>query len=350
MQSCLWDDKIYQHTFLSAAASAPISSAPRPSPKSDKNDPKPILRDALGHQNASTAGLSTLNTLGYSPIPLIQYVQMVKEIEDTVHGGYPPTNALPYKPVMFSIAGSVCTIVNCYKIMAAYHAKEKPWMLEVNLSCPNIAGKPPPAYSASELRTFLSDLAEGVERVIDGCLKDEPSDRLLESYDIPFGIKLPPYTHAGQFKDVIEELKRAPGWVPGSQWKMHWASRDPSVSRKCPITFITTTNTLGSSLILEPETLCPAINSTDRSGIGGLGGTALHPLALGNVRTLRRMLDEHEELKDIRIIGVGGVSDGAGYDRMRSVGADAVGVATALGAKGPIVFEEIWKAETWSKR
>ena len=66
------------------------------------------------------------------------------------------------------------------------------------------------------------------------------------------------------------------------------------------------------------------------------------PLALGNVATLRRMLDEgRAELGHIQIIGIGGVLDGAGYRRMRAAGAHIVGVGTGLGLKGLKIFDEI---------
>lgn len=45
------------------------------------------------------------------------------------------------------------------------------------------------------------------------------------------------------------------------------------------------------------------------------------------------------------IIGVGGVEDQAGFDRMRKVGAEAVACATALGRYGVGVFEKIAKGE-----
>lgn len=70
-------------------------------------------------------------------------------------------------------------------------------------------------------------------------------------------------------------------------------------------------------------------------------GVALHPLALGNVLTIRRMLNEHVHLKEIAIIGVGGVSDSAGFERMLAVGASAVGVGTAFGRHGISVFRKI---------
>lgn len=79
------------------------------------------------------------------------------------------------------------------------------------------------------------------------------------------------------------------------------------------------------------------------SGIGGLAGAAIHPLALGNVRIIRSMLDEHEQLKRISIIGVGGVFDRGGYTRMLAVGAEAVGLGTGLGKEGIGVFPKILK-------
>jgi len=61
------------------------------------------------------------------------------------------------------------------------------------------------------------------------------------------------------------------------------------------------------------------------------------------VRALRALCDGEAALEAIRIIGIGGVSDGAGFARMRAVGASAVGVGTALGRRGVRVFEEILK-------
>jgi dihydroorotate dehydrogenase (fumarate) len=75
----------------------------------------------------------------------------------------------------------------------------------------------------------------------------------------------------------------------------------------------------------------------------GLAGAALHPLALGNVATFRRLLDESDETRNILIIGVGGVEDEDGADRMMSVGAGAVGCASALGRYGIKVFEKMNK-------
>jgi len=193
--------------------------------------------------------------------------------------------------------------------------------MEINLSCPNIPNKPPPAYSGARLAEYLSAL----KAVMVSLRKDGIGDH------IPIGIKTPPYTYADQFDQLINALL------------------DSAKGSSCPISFITATNTLGTSLVLAPSKAAsdgvtkhlPAINSANGTGIGGLAGAPLHPLALGNVLTLRRDLSSHKELSHIRIIGVGGVSDAEGYKRMRSVGAAAVGVGTALGMKGVGVFKHI---------
>ena len=93
------------------------------------------------------------------------------------------------------------------------------------------------------------------------------------------GIKIPPYTYLGQFQAVVDALATGP----------------------TAIDFITACNTLGTCFSLLPA----------RRGhlLGGIRGPSLHPLALVNVSTLRRLLDEYGsgELRDVGIIGVGGV-------------------------------------------
>lgn len=191
--------------------------------------------------------------------------------------------------------------------------------MEVNLSCPNIPGSPPPAYDGEVLGEYITAI---------GNAKQLPSfvNRGRGGADaLHVGIKTPPYTHAAQFEMLIRCLENSTQLVGG-----------------CPISFITATNTLGNCLVLD-EGMKPALGSVSGSGIGGMAGDALHPLALGNVRTIRHLLDSSpcEELHQIAVIGVGGVKDRDGFDRMRSVGAAAVGVGTALGRDGVSVFEKI---------
>ena len=252
---------------------------------------------------------SSLNTLGYSPYPLAYYVGAMTEIVSAA------TPSMPRKPFIFSVTGTSGQIVTAYgEICQAAAASGHPTAMEVNLSCPNIDGKPPPAYDPSSMAEYLGILV---------LMREQITEISLEP--VPIGIKVPPYTYIDQFNMLVDSLAAL------------------STPEQPVVEFITATNTLGSSLVLEEHVLTPALSSEAGTGIGGLAGAALHPLALGNVRTLRTLLDQKEELERVMLVGVGGVSDGRGYKRMRQVGADAVALATALGRKGVTVFEDIHK-------
>ncbi|KAF4457225.1 hypothetical protein F53441_789 [Fusarium austroafricanum] len=242
------------------------------------------------HTEDATA---SLNNLGYSPILLDRYLEFLAEI----------ARRLPElrKTFIVSVTGSPQDISESYaRIEAASQNLPFPLAMEVNLSCPNIPGAPPPAYDGAALKKYL--------------------DLIPRNPSLPVGIKTPPYTHHGQFATLVETLRSAAS----------------------SISFITATNTLGSCLILKDEDNQPD-PQLPGTGVGGMAGPPLHPLALGNVSTLRKMLDQVPELSHIRIIGVGGVRDGDGYRRMRAVGAYAVAVGTGLGKQGPGVFEGIEK-------
>lgn len=257
-----------------------------------------------GHVSSDYGG--SLNTLGYSPIPLIEYLAMLEKVvaSSTLSDSRRTTKAF-----IISVTGSADAVCECYEEIQAWQSDlQNPLCMEINLSCPNILDKPPPAYSGAALAEYLSELAKS---------ETPPGQRR-----VAIGIKTPPYTYHGQFQTLIDALL---------------ASSNPS----CPIDFITATNTLGSSLVLADVNGQPALNSASGAGIGGMAGTPLHPLALGNVSTIYTMLQKHDKLKGIDIIGVGGVSDQAGSQRMRSVGATVVGVGTALGREGIAVFGKI---------
>lgn len=244
---------------------------------------------------------SSLNNMGYSPFMLREYLSYIKAISDEL--SEPST-----KLIIVSVTGTPDEVADCYR-QVAEHSKtvQMPLAVEINLSCPNIPNAPPPAYSGESLLLYLKALREVIST-------DEPPR-------IPFGLKTPPYTHAGQFETVLAAL-RAQGFP-------------------CPVSFLTATNTLGSCLVLSDVDTGTGEPQLPGTGIGGMAGASLHPLALGNVATLRRMLDQGKETKDVKIIGIGGVEDASGYRRMKGVGASAVGVGTALGRNGLKVFEDI---------
>lgn len=279
----------------------------------------------------------SLNTLGYSPRPLQEYLEDIKTISAE---RFPPNQQTKRKSFIVSVTGTAEEVVHCYHLIAQCRREvTMPLAMEINLSCPNIPDKPPPAYSGSSLVSYLEALRDAVGGVATG------RAAVWKAEEVTIGIKTPPYTYMGQFEELVDALEEV---------------------QPCPIGFVTATNTLGSSLLLDSPNIQPTLaplpgSSTSTSsttassnptptsstnllsGIGGMAGAPLHPLALGNVRILSKMFQEREGLGHIRLIGVGGVSDGDGFRRMKAVGADAVGIGTALGREGVEVFGKILK-------
>ena len=208
--------------------------------------------------------------------------------------------------------------------------------VELNTSCPNIQGSPPPAYRIADLTPILDVLA-----------RYSREDRTLV-----IGLKLPPYVYSTQFDDLLRSIATYSRSDPSDE-AVSGESR-----RISPFAFLTSTNTLGQTLFFAEQAAPPLPGSKAEAAseevlspsrfalptvIGGMAGEALHPLALGNVHTLRRLLDKHEEssLREISIIGVGGVTTREAHVRMRRAGASVVACATILVRNGVSVFEKL---------
>ena len=313
IRTSLWtefqqDPKLHQYTFFSPTTGHATS--------------KIDTSLAEGRGESLPGETSSLNTLGYSPISFPDYMKVLGNMSESGQ-----LDKVPAKPFIVSVTGTVFQVAACctHLLELQNHPERFRWkpdgdygdlvmMMEINLSCPNIPDKPPPAYDGRELSEYIAAISEAKQMA-----------SIRNEIPLHVGIKTPPYTYAGQFQTLIQTLEQSTALHDG-----------------CPISFITATNTLGSCLVLD-ERRESALGSANGSGIGGLAGDALHPLALGNVKTIREMLDASpfEELRRIAIIGVGGVSDAAGYRRMRKVGAMAVGVGTALGREGVGIFGKI---------
>ncbi|KZT06204.1 FMN-linked oxidoreductase [Laetiporus sulphureus 93-53] len=268
--------------------------------------------------------LTTLNSFGYSPHPLSQYIEWVFTVLTSSEAA--PTRAAP-KPIIMSVTASnpidlaqVITDVQSLRERLRTASFPSPIVdpatlvaIELNTSCPNIPSAPPPSYHLPSLRPLLAVLASAAHA--------DPS--------FTIGLKLPPYPDVTRAKDVLDCL----------------AEYTSSGSRS-PFAFLTCTNTLGGSVLFSDQVdggvgahgtpafaLPPAL--------GGLGGVQLHPLALGTVLSFSRALAAHADpaLRAIKIIGVGGVTDRAAAKRMRAAGASAVACATLLGKEGVRAFE-----------
>jgi dihydroorotate dehydrogenase (fumarate) len=220
--------------------------------------------------------------------------------------------------------------------------------IELNTSCPNIKGSPPLAYYLPGLTPILDVLAQYFWR--------DPT--------LTIGLKLPPYTYSTQFDELVQTISAYSRPDPNDQSQ-----------QLNPFAFLTSTNTLGQTLffaeqaatatatmpnspLLGKDVVVPddaenaaaveAVATTPTgfalpTVLGGMAGEALHPLALGNVYTLRQLLNAHHDpsVRNISIIGVGGVTTRAAHVRMRRAGAAVVACATILVREGAGVFEKL---------
>ncbi|KAJ2933587.1 hypothetical protein H1R20_g3530, partial [Candolleomyces eurysporus] len=269
---------------------------------------------------------SALNSYGYSPHPLTEYLVWVRQILERSEAD---------KPIIISITSStpdglrsmVTSIQDLRKEIGDTSRSPSRIAIELNTSCPNIRNASPSGYSFKSLTPLLQVLSE-----------EFSADKTLT-----IGLKMPPYVYREQFTDALEVLA-ALSIQPESD-------TTPS-SAISPISFLTCTNTLGNSLLFShqiptsPNTLGEFALPTV---VGGLSGDSIHPLALGNVYTFSQLLRGPDArfptLSNIRIIGVGGVTSKQARERMLSVGADAVACATLFGKEGVQAFEILSTSE-----
>jgi len=271
--------------------------------------------------------VSSINSYGYSPHPLSAYIGYV----DTILSSAPEQ---PVKPFIISItSSSPISLASMLDAIQELRVKVRDSEgttsrigIELNTSCPNIRRSPPLAYNMSGLVPILDVLAEYFWK--------DPS--------LTIGLKLPPYLYSTQFDELVRCI--------ATYSRQADSSNDSR--RVNPFAFLTSTNTLGQTLFFaEQATPLPGqsvVADSDAvfaipTGLGGMAGEALHPLALGNVYTLRRLLDAQTDasLCNISIIGVGGVTTREAHARMRKAGAAVVGCATILVRDGVGVFERL---------
>lgn len=175
-----------------------------------------------------------------------------------------------------------------YQVLKIVQASDFPGLVELNLSCPNIAGKGQLAYDFDNTDRLLAEI--------------------FTWFDKPLGIKLPPYFDPSHFDRMAE------------------------IINKYPLAFVNAINSIGNGLVIQGQKT--AIKP--QHGLGGLGGSIAKPTALANVHAWFTRLRP-----DIAIIGTGGVSSGQDAFEHILCGASMVQVATALGHQGPDIFAHI---------
>ena len=191
------------------------------------------------------------------------------------------------KPVIASVAG-LCE--EDFPTIAQVINQAKPDLIEVNLSCPNIPGKPQIGYDA-----------DTSERIV---------KRLRKIVTVPMGVKLPPYFDPAHHKLMGDVLAR------------------------CGVDFLTLINSVGNGLVVNPDAETVVIKP--KGGFGGLGGAMIKPVALANVRAFWKHF--HGTMP---IMGTGGVVDGVDAFEHVLCGASAVQIGTVLVEEGVQVFARL---------
>ncbi|KAF8588462.1 FMN-linked oxidoreductase [Ramaria rubella] len=283
-----------------------------------------FVEDAT-HKHALMQRNTSINSYGYSPHPLSQYLTWIRAL-------FACSERKPNKPFIISIAPASVLELNkmletIQKLRVELDDTVEPELskigVELNTSCPNISGHPPPAYDPKALSPLLTAFHAHFTR--------DPT--------LTIGLKLPPYVHAGQFKEVVNLLASI-------------STEDKNGNKTNCIAFLSCTNTLGSSLLFQDQISSSDVECTPSTGLseyavptvtGGLAGEPIHALSLGNVYSFRKLLSQHPDpsLRRISIVGVGGVTSKEAVARMLHVGACAVACATALGTHGVDVFKEL---------
>jgi len=192
------------------------------------------------------------------------------------------------KPYLVSVSG-MCFDDNV-AIIKAVSARDHIAGVELNLSCPNLPGKPQTGYDFEQSRVLL--------------------DRVFELATCPVGIKLPPYFDLPHFEMMA------------------------AVLNDFPVAFVTCVNSIGNGLVVDPDNEVVVIKP--KSGFGGIGGDFIKPTALANVRQFYTLLR-----KDIAIVGCGGVKSGIDAFEHILCGASAVQVGTQLMREGVGCFARI---------
>lgn len=207
------------------------------------------------------------------------------------------------KPYIISIAGtSMEEGLEIFSNLLEQSDPNQKNMYEINMSCPNIIGKPQIGYDFQAVDKYLS--------LIDEILYKFTMKYQFNNYG--YGIKLPPYfdlIHFEQISDIINK-------------------HNPS--------FVTCINSIGNGLIIDTYNEMVAIRP--KNGLGGIGGGVIKSTALANIYMFYKLLK-----KDIFIVGCGGIQTGEDVFQHILAGADSVQVGTQLMMEGPKCFNRLQK-------
>ena len=194
------------------------------------------------------------------------------------------------QPLFFSIAGM--SAAENLEMLTLIEKSDFQGITELNLSCPNVPGKPQLAYDFEATEDLLQ--------------------QVFARFTKPLGIKLPPYFDLAHFDQMAEILNQF------------------------PLTYVNSINSIGNGLYIDPQK--EAVVIKPKEGFGGLGGEYVKPTALVNVRAFYTRLKP-----EIKIIGTGGIRNGQDAFEHLLCGATMLQIGTELHKEGPKIFDRITK-------
>lgn len=192
------------------------------------------------------------------------------------------------KPIFLSVAGM--SFEENMDMLKKVNNSNFKGLVELNLSCPNVPGKPQTGYDFETTEKTLQAVFEFIEK--------------------PLGVKLPPYFDMVHFDKIAEILN------------------------KFPLHYVNCINSIGNGLYIDTERETVVIKPKD--GFGGIGGEYIKPTALANVRAMYVRLN-----KNIQVIGCGGVITGQDVFEHILCGASMVQVGSQLMKDKPAIFERL---------
>ena len=195
------------------------------------------------------------------------------------------------KPLFFSVSGM--TLDDNVKILQKINELSSKSIVELNLSCPNVIGKPQVGYSIDDMDNYI--------------------EKCSETFNGILGLKLPPYFDIIHFEQVASVINKY----------------------KSKIKFITCCNSLGNGLIVDTEKESTVIYPKD--GLGGIGGNYIKATSLANVYKFKKLLP------NIDVIGCGGISTGEDAFQYLLCGASALQIGTQLMKENISCFDRILK-------
>ncbi|KKF56073.1 dihydroorotate oxidase [Streptococcus uberis] len=224
----------------------------------------------------SPTPLGSINSMGLPNMGYDYYLDLVLDLEKEANS----------KNHFISVVG--LSPEDTHTILKTLHSSAYQGLVELNLSCPNVPGKPQIAYDFETTEQLLTEI--------------------FSYYTKPLGVKLPPYF------DIVHFDQAA------------------AIFNKFPLAFVNSVNSIGNGLVIDDETVI----IKPKNGFGGIGGDYIKPTALANVHAFYQRLNP-----SIQIIGTGGVKSGRDAFEHILCGASMVQIGTALQEEGPEIFTRI---------